>query len=264
MVYGRFFPRADDQRQSGMEREESLGLPTESDILPARRQHLPNKQKFGLRRYLENQSENSMPDRYADELEMSMQHFLVSEVEAAQDVSHPWHDMMSSKALISHQATPADFRSKELKCSALPLPTAQEAQFDNFLYHGDDPSPTSFYPNDSWGRGDAPPGGSSPDSSSSDSHYYHGRNQRNELAIVPNKQSFTLTKYTSESDCKINSSASSPSVSSETSLVFEPLAEEGRMMLDAVNGFLLVLDSDARVLYVSENVTEHLGFPQVR
>ena len=225
-----------------------------------------SQQRSGLSSYRGNpgQTTDMITSKFDEQLERGMQHFLTSEMEASQDLSHPWHDMMSSKASARQRAAPS-FGSDPYNSSMLPLLKTGEAQFDHFSFGGDDPSPNSIYPMQSWGRGDFPPGGSSPDSSSSDSHNTSGHFLQSPV-ISPSSPSSTLTRSSHTAGgitSPRTSSSSSPSVSSEASLALEPLPEEGRIMLDAVNGFLLMLDSDARVLFVSENVTEHLGYQQV-
>ena len=40
--------------------------------------------------------------------------------------------------------------------------------------------------------------------------------------------------------------------------------EESTLMLEAMNGFLLLLDRKKKILYVSDGVATHLGIDQVR
>ncbi|XP_059178152.1 uncharacterized protein LOC131957386 isoform X2 [Physella acuta] len=40
------------------------------------------------------------------------------------------------------------------------------------------------------------------------------------------------------------------------------LSDEGQLMLDAAQGFLMIIDKELRILFVSENVSEHLGHQQ--
>ena len=40
--------------------------------------------------------------------------------------------------------------------------------------------------------------------------------------------------------------------------------EESTLMLEAMNGFLILLDKKKRVMYVSDGVQTHLGIEQVR
>lgn len=40
--------------------------------------------------------------------------------------------------------------------------------------------------------------------------------------------------------------------------------EESQLMLEAMNGFLLLLDRKKKILYVSDGVATHLGIDQVR
>ncbi|RUS86581.1 hypothetical protein EGW08_005662 [Elysia chlorotica] len=226
----------------------------------------------GSHPYFDNRSRDAeVTGKFTDQLlEKGMQHFLGSEVEASKDLSHPWHDLMSSKALAIQQD--ARMIGSETLTSSLTLPLVKTngAHLDHFLLSSDDPSPNSICNMQSWGRGDFPPGESSPDSSSSDSQYHSGHFHDGHTAS-PSSPTSTLTRSTSGAGSTIShrtslsssSSSSAASVTSESSLSLDPLPEEGKMMLDAVNGFLLVLDSDANVLFVSENVTEHLGFQQV-
>ncbi|GFR86240.1 hypothetical protein ElyMa_004195000, partial [Elysia marginata] len=312
-------PVRDDQRQTGMERQDSIGSPLASDILPPPKHNInfsplgsnatwdngrrldsyqtssgighPHsyrghneqgtplyqdsysagrsdplvdfQQRFGLETYHDTQGETAkISGKYGDELKRGMRHFLASQLEASQDVSHPWHEMMSSTAFARQQAAQT-FAGSVYQSSTLSLLTTSGAQFDQLSFSGDHSSPTGFYPAESWGRGDAPPGESSPDPSSPDSHYTSGRHYY-DSTVFPSSPSSTLSKGFSGTVDTISprTSSASPSTSSEASLSLEPLPEEGRVMLEAVNGFLMVLDSDSRVLYVSENVTEHLGFPQ--
>lgn len=40
--------------------------------------------------------------------------------------------------------------------------------------------------------------------------------------------------------------------------------EEGKLMLEAINGFVIHLDRKKTIMYISENVKSYLGLKQVR
>lgn len=75
----------------------------------------------------------------------------------------------------------------------------------------------------------------------------HGRDTSNETSVVTKKQSSRTVSQKRDKLC-----GSSKSV------------QEGHLMLEAANGFILSLDRGKKVLFVSENVSEFLGHCQVR
>ncbi|GFO16971.1 nuclear receptor coactivator 1 [Plakobranchus ocellatus] len=279
-----------------MERQATLGSPSLSDTLTTTRnsnssafengnttstwsdsnRRLPNiiecaDNDFEQTRYDDAQVQRSgIPNRFAHELEESMQHFLASEIEASEDTAHPWHDLITSsvRAMQSEYDEPTqEFSHNVYQSLSLPLPSVHAYEGHQIQSMADDnTSPKSFYSTHLWGRSDAVLGVSSPESSSSDAQYHQSRHQRAESATSITEK-FSSCPHGSGGNINSPSmvSTASPSSSEESSsLSLGPLPEEGQMMLDAVNGFLLVLDSDGRVLFVSENISEHLGFRQVK